>query len=122
MVDQATQNFGDANEALFLQKITDVEVEPHEKYETSEDMEKRRNFIGKVRLIQKNFRAYRLRVCVSEKASEYRQIQARKKKREERIKQDYINMNRKSGEFPKTKKDFDSLLAQIAAWKESEVN
>lgn len=120
-VDQSTQNFGDANDALFLLKNADTQLEPHEKYESFEEMERRKDFIGKVRMIQRNFRTHRLKVCVREKAAEFRQIQARKKKREDRIKQDYINMNRKSGEFPKTKKDFDSLLAQISTWKESEV-
>ena len=44
-----------------------------------------------------------------------------KKKREERIKRDYINSYKKSGNFPRTKKDFDMLFAQIATWKEGEV-
>lgn len=96
-------------------------MKPNEKYEDFEEAQKRKNIEGKVRLIQKNFRCYRLKICVKEKAAEYRQLMARKKKREERIKQDYINTHKKSGDFPKTKKDFDSLFAQISTWKENEV-
>jgi hypothetical protein len=45
-----------------------------------------------------------------------------KKKKEERTKQEYINNHKKSGNFPRTKKDFDTLFAQIASWKEGEVS
>lgn len=121
MIDQCTQNFGNANELLFLQKNADIKLNANEKYENFEELQKRKNIEGKVRLIQKNFRRYRLKVCIKEKAAEYRQLMARKKKREDRIKQDYINTHKKSGDFPKTKKDFDSLFAQISTWKENEV-
>lgn len=121
MKDQATQNFGEANESLFMEKTSDHGIKPNEKYENFEELQKRKNIEGKVKLIQKNFRCYRLKVCIKEKAAEYRQLMARKKKREERIKQEYINTHKKSGDFPKTKKDFDSLFAQISAWKENEV-
>lgn len=73
-------------------------------------------------MIQRNFRRVRLNQCIKTCATEYRRLQAIKKKQEDRLKQDYINSNRKSENFPRTKKDFDLLFAQIAAWKEAEVN
>jgi hypothetical protein len=85
-------------------------------------MQKKQKILESVRLIQKNFRCYRLKSCIKDCAAEYRRLMAIKKKREDRAKQDYINTNRKSGDFPKTKKDFDILFAQIATWKENEVN
>lgn len=74
-----------------------------------------------VRRIQKNFRLYRLRKCLRECAAEFRRIVALRKKQEERSKKDYINSQSKSKDFPRTKKDFDVLFAQIAKWKESEM-
>lgn len=73
-------------------------------------------------MIQRNFRRCRLKSCIKVCAAEYRRLQTIKRKREERIKQDYINSSKKSGNFPRTKKDFDMLFAQIATWKEGEVS
>jgi hypothetical protein len=119
--DQSTQHFGDANDPLFQSVRNDTEVEVTE-YETFEKREKRINLADKVRLIQRNFRRVRLNQCVRECAAEYRRLMAIKKKQEDRQKQDYITSNRKSENFPITKKDFDILFAQIAAWKEAEVS
>lgn len=77
--------------------------------------------LDKVLLIQRNFRRYRLGCCIKSCAAEYRRLMTIKKKREDRVKQDYISSYRKSGNFPRTKKDFDMLFAQIATWKEGEV-
>ncbi|XP_070503513.1 IQ motif and ubiquitin-like domain-containing protein [Chironomus tepperi] len=118
--DESTQYFGDANEALFVPTNTDTELIPNKDFETFEELQIRINTIEKVRLIQRNFRLCRLKKCIRECASEFRRISAIKKKQEEKIKQDYINANRKSDNFPRTKKDFDVLFAQIATWKETE--
>lgn len=119
--DRSTQHFGDANELLYLKDSEDVEVESHGSFETLEEAQKRKKYLEKIILIQRNFRCYRLRCCIKICAAEYRRLMTIKRKREERIKQDYINSYKKSGSFPRTKKDFDMLFAQIATWKEGEV-
>lgn len=120
--DRSTQHFGDANELLYLQETHDVEVETNNDFETYEEAQKRKKVLEKTILIQRNFRRYRLQCCIKICAAEYRRLQTIKKKREDRIKQDYINSYKKSGNFPRTKKDFDMLFAQIATWKEGEVS
>lgn len=120
-IDQSTQVFGDANELLYLKDSQDFEVESFGSFETFEEVQKRKKVLEKVLLIQRNFRRYRLQCCIKSCAAEYRRLQTIKKKREERIKQDYINSYKKTGNFPRSKKDFDMLFAQIATWKESEV-
>lgn len=105
-----------------MQETNDVEVETHNDFETFEESQKRKKVLEKVLLIQRNFRRYRLQYCIKSCAAEYRRLQTIKKKREDRIKQDYINSYKKSGNFPRTKKDFDMLFAQISTWKEGEVN
>lgn len=96
-------------------------VEAKKDFETFEEAQARKNVLEKVILIQRNFRRYRLQCCIKICAAEYRRLMTIKKKREDRIKQDYINSNKKSGNFPRTKKDFDMLFAQISSWKEGEV-
>jgi uncharacterized protein YozE (UPF0346 family) len=90
-------------------------------YESSEDIERRKNFEEKVKIIQRNYRRYRMQVCVRNCAAEYRRLMAIKRKQAERDKQDYINSNMNGKDFPKTKKDFDLLLSQISEWKEQMV-
>lgn len=119
--EKSTQHFGDANELLFLKDSDDVEVDASNAFETFEEAQKRKNILEKVILIQRNFRRYRLQCCIKSCAAEYRRLMTIKKKREERIKQDYINSYKKVGDFPRSKKDFDMLFAQIATWKEGEV-
>jgi IQ and ubiquitin-like domain-containing protein len=118
--DRSTQHFGDANELLYMQDGDDIEKETHD-YETHEEEQKRKKVLEKVILIQRNFRRYRLQTCIKICAAEYRRLMTIKKKREERVKRDYINSYKKSGDFPRSKKDFDMLFAQIATWKEGEV-
>lgn len=105
---------------MYLQETCDVEVETNDDFETHEDVQKRKKVLEKVILIQRNFRRYRLQCCIKICAAEYRRLMTIKKKREDRIKQDYINSYKKSGNFPRTKKDFDMLFAQISTWKEGE--
>ena len=120
--ERSTQFFGDANELLYLQENSDYELEAMKNYESHEDMMKRKNILEKVIIIQRNFRRYRLSCCITICATEYRRLQTIKRKREAKIKEDYINSYKKTGNFPRTKKDFDMLFAQIATWKEAEVN
>lgn len=96
-------------------------MESQNDFETFEEAQQRKKVVEKVILIQRNFRRYRLKCCIKVCAAEYRRLMTIKKKREDRIKQDYINSYKKSGNFPRTKKDFDMLFAQISSWKEGEV-
>lgn len=61
-------------------------------------------------------------MCISECATKYRQLCAIKKKREARIKEDYIKAHKRPKDFPRSRKDFDALFSQIASWKEAEVS
>lgn len=90
-------------------------------YESSEELEAKRQLEERVIMIQRNYRRYRLQVCVRRCAAEYRRLMAIKKKQAERDKQDYINSSMNCKDFPKTKRDFDILFSQIADWKEQEV-
>lgn len=96
-------------------------METKNDFETFEEEQERKKVLEKVLLIQRNFRRYRLQTCIKACAAEYRRLMTIKKKREDRIKQEYINSHKKSGNFPRTKKDFDMLFAQISSWKETEV-
>lgn len=120
--DQYTQHFGDANETLFLPLKNDTQVDANSVYQSYDKLQDRQNILARVLLVQRNFRRYRLQRCIKECAAEYRRLMVIKKKREDRIKQDYINSNKKSGNFPHTKKDFDVLFSQIATWKDTEVS
>jgi len=107
---------------LFLKDSAEYEVKASGTYESFEEKQKQKNLLEKVLLIQRNFRRIRLKQCIKICAAEYRRLMTIKKKREERIKQEYITANKKTANFPRTKKDFDMLFAQIASWKESEVS
>lgn len=118
---RATQFFGDANELLYMPKDDKENEVEAGKYESSEELEAKRNLEEHVKRIQRNYRRYRMQVCVKNCAAEYRRLMAIKKKQAERDKQDYINSNMNCKDFPKTKRDFDTLFSQIADWKEKEV-
>lgn len=118
---RSTQLFGDANELLYMPNEHDEKHVSAGQYESSEELEEKRQLEQRVIMIQRNYRRYRLQVCVRRCAAEYRRLMAIKKKQAERDKQDYINSNMNCKDFPKTKRDFDILFSQIAEWKEQEV-
>lgn len=54
-------------------------------------------------------------------AAEYRRLQSIQKKRQDKIRENYINSCSLRESFPKTKQDFDMLTSQIQGWKEGEL-
>lgn len=80
--------------------------------------------LEKVRLIQKNFRAYMIRKMIKARAKEYRQLLEEQKRREHMIEEIYVNRYKKEcviKTYPKTKDDFDMLYSQIQQWKEMQI-
>lgn len=120
-MDRAVQVYGTAQELIKIPDPTDYEIAAQSYEEINEDLA-RREMIKKVILIQRNFRRFRLQVCITECATKYRQLCAIKAKREARIREDYIKAHTKPKNFPRTRKDFDNLCSQIATWKDAEVN
>ncbi|XP_065092122.1 IQ motif and ubiquitin-like domain-containing protein [Ochlerotatus camptorhynchus] len=121
--DCATVNFGDATEHSYVSKYTDRVIEPG-KYESYDEMTKRIDLIGKVTLIQRNFRRYMWQRLIKESAAEWRRLQKEQKRRESKrtkVRQDEYRKECIVKTFPKTKQDFDALYAQVQMWKENEL-
>ncbi|XP_055586692.1 IQ and ubiquitin-like domain-containing protein [Uranotaenia lowii] len=122
-LDQATAVYGGAVEKTFATRFTDRVLQPGP-YETYEEMSKRINFVGKVTMIQRNFRRYRWQKLIRESAAEWRRLQQEQMRREDKRIKVHSDEYRKEcivKTFPKTKEDFDALYAQIQHWKENEL-
>ncbi|XP_055617119.1 IQ and ubiquitin-like domain-containing protein [Toxorhynchites rutilus septentrionalis] len=119
---RATVNYGDATEHSYSSKYTDKVIEP-KSYESYEEMTKRIDLIGKVTLIQRNFRRYMWQKLIKNSAAEWRRLKKEQKRREtKRIKSRQKEYRKECivKTFPKTKQDFDALYAQVQLWKENE--
>lgn len=69
--DRSNQAFGSATELIYIPSTTDVIIYAR-KYETYAEMVKRINKIGKIKLIQRNFRRYMWQKLIRESAAEWR--------------------------------------------------
>ncbi|XP_053698711.1 IQ and ubiquitin-like domain-containing protein [Sabethes cyaneus] len=121
--DRATVSYGDATELSYASKYMD-KVIVAQSYESFDDMTKRIDPIGKITLIQRNFRRYMWQKLIKESAAEWRHLQKEQKRREgkrSKAQQDEYRKECIVKTFPKTKQDFDALYAQVQMWKENEL-
>ncbi|XP_055523710.1 IQ and ubiquitin-like domain-containing protein [Wyeomyia smithii] len=121
--DRATVSYGDATALSYASKYTD-RVIVAKNYESYDEMTKRIDPIGKIILIQRNFRRYMWQKLIRESAAEWRRMQKEQKRRESRrskTRQDEYRKECIVKTFPKTKQDFDALHAQVQMWKENEL-
>ena len=107
----------------YIPKAKDKIIIPG-KYETYDEMMTRIDLIGKVTLIQRNFRRYLWMKLVKESAAQWRCLVKEQNSRENIRKDEHENIFKKEcivKTYPKTKEDFDALYAQVQVWKEKEV-
>lgn len=69
--DRCAQAFGTATELINVPSVSDYTIVPRP-YETYDEMVRRINKLGKIVLIQRNFRRYLLQKLIRESAAEYR--------------------------------------------------
>ncbi|ETN62722.1 hypothetical protein AND_005579 [Anopheles darlingi] len=94
------------------------------RYEPYQELAKRKDIDGKVRLIQRNFRRALWQRLIRKSAAEWRQLQQQQLENESAAKTSRAAANNKTliaRTFPKTKEEFDALFAQIHCWKENEL-
>ncbi|XP_050088317.1 IQ and ubiquitin-like domain-containing protein [Anopheles aquasalis] len=94
------------------------------RYEPYQELAKRKDIDGKVRLIQRNFRRVLWQRLIRKSAAEWRQLQQQQLENETAAKTSRAAANNKTliaRTFPKTKEEFDALFAQIHCWKENEL-
>ncbi|KAF5297472.1 hypothetical protein FQR65_LT10008 [Abscondita terminalis] len=117
---QATQM---AKEDLYIPSVTD-RIMVAGPYETADERAKRLGVEKQVRIIQRYFRAWKLRKALKILCEEYR----RRLKREQELEEFYLKADeeRKAKEligkvFPRTKEDFTMLYAMVDRWKKAEI-
>ncbi|KAF5305485.1 hypothetical protein FQA39_LY01576 [Lamprigera yunnana] len=117
---QATQM---TNQDLWIPNITD-KILTCGHYETAEEKEKRLGIEEKVRIIQRYFRAWKMRKALKKLSAEYKKrIQLEQELEEYYLK---VDEDRKRQEligkvFPRTKEDFIMLYAMVDRWKKCEI-
>lgn len=120
---RSTQAFGDASELIQIPSSSDYSIVPRP-YESHEMIVNREKKLKKIRLIQKNFRAYMIRMMIKKKAAEFRRLLEEQRRRENMIEEIYVNRHKREmviKSLPVTKEDFDVLYSQIAMWKQREI-
>ncbi|CAG9833336.1 unnamed protein product [Diabrotica balteata] len=111
------------NTQIYIPNVTD-KILTAGAYETAEERDKRLDIEGKVRTIQRYFRAWKMSQALKELSWEYHkrlqlELEADERERvedEERRRQDLV-----SKVFPLTMSDFAMLYAMVNKWKRSEI-
>ncbi|XP_035897421.1 IQ and ubiquitin-like domain-containing protein [Anopheles stephensi] len=93
-------------------------------YETAQELERRQDLVGKVILIQRNFRRLLWQRLIRKSAAEWRDLQKQQQENEAGAQSSKANAHNKTAvarAYPKTNEEFDALFAQIHCWKENEM-
>uniref|UniRef100_A0A182YAP8 IQ motif and ubiquitin-like domain-containing protein n=1 Tax=Anopheles stephensi TaxID=30069 RepID=A0A182YAP8_ANOST len=93
-------------------------------YETAQELERRQDLVGKVILIQRNFRRLLWQRLIKKSAAEWRDLQKQQQENEAGAQSSKANAHNKTAvarAYPKTNEEFDALFAQIHCWKENEM-
>lgn len=117
---QATQM---PNEEIWIPTVNDKILQSGP-YETADEREKRLDVPGKVRTIQRYFRAWKMRKALKELSREYKKRMSLEE--EENAYKDRVDEERKKREligkvFPRTKGDFAMLYYMLEKWKRDEL-
>ncbi|XP_022905834.1 IQ motif and ubiquitin-like domain-containing protein [Onthophagus taurus] len=112
-----------ANEEIWIPNVTDKILKAG-KYITAEELEKIKNIPGKVKIIQRYYRAWKIRRSLKELAKEY--YKRLEKEAEEDEYQRRIDDERKKQEliakvFPRSKSDFSMIYYMLDKWKKAEL-
>lgn len=111
-----------SNEETWINPVNDKILKAGP-YETADEWEKRRNLEGKIKIIQRYFRAWKMRMALKILSAEYKK--RIEKELEELRYNEEQNEIRKKKEliakiFPRSKADFAMLYNMIDKWKKSE--
>ncbi|KAM7362629.1 IQ motif and ubiquitin-like domain-containing protein isoform 2-T2 [Cochliomyia hominivorax] len=123
MHDQISQCWLDGNNVRYWSEATDYFITAG-KYITHDQQERRINRLGKIRLIQRNFRRWKWMKYIRECAAEYRRLIANRLAEEEAFEENQlkrIKREQRAKQFPRTKDDFDLLYGEVQKWKIAEM-
>ena len=112
-----------SNENVYIPNVED-KILTSGPYETADEWERRRDVLGKVRTIQRYFRAWKLRACLKKLCEEYRRRIQKEDEEQEFLRR--ADVERKKREiigkvFPRTKDDFSMLYSMVERWKKGEL-
>lgn len=118
---QATQM---SNEHTYIPAVTD-KIMRAQHYETAEEREARLNIIGKVRIIQRYYRAWKIRKSLKKLHVEYqRRLKNKEDEDQERFSEYKLSkikeINAKT--FPRTRDDFRMLYSMVDRWKKAQID
>lgn len=113
-----------SNERVWIPTVTDIIKSPGT-YETAEEREIRLNVIGKVRTIQRYFRAYKMRQALHMLHLEYVRRRRNMEDEAREITDDcemlkIWEINAKT--FPRTRDDFGMLYSMVDRWKKAQLD
>ncbi|XP_056633896.1 IQ and ubiquitin-like domain-containing protein [Diorhabda sublineata] len=112
-----------ANLEIYIPSVTDKILTPGP-YETADEREKRLDIDGKVRTIQRYFRAWKMRKALKELSAEYRKRVRLENEQDEKERLDDEKRKRQdviSTVFPMNMSDFAMLYAMVDRWKKNEI-
>uniref|UniRef100_A0A1I8M3B5 IQ motif and ubiquitin-like domain-containing protein n=1 Tax=Musca domestica TaxID=7370 RepID=A0A1I8M3B5_MUSDO len=123
MHDQTSQCWLDGNNVRYWSEATDYYITAG-KYVTHAQQERIKNKIGKICLIQRNFRRYKWIKWMRQCAKEYRRLVANRLAEEEsfqEVQERRIKREERAKQFPRTQDDFDLLYGEVQKWKMAEL-
>ncbi|XP_075147763.1 IQ motif and ubiquitin-like domain-containing protein [Haematobia irritans] len=123
MHDQTSQCWLDGNNVRYWSEATDYYITAGN-YVTYAQQERAKNRMGKIRLIQRNFRRYKWMKWMRECAQEYRRLVANRVAEEEtfqQVQERRIKREERAKQFPRTQDDFDLLYGEVQKWKIAEL-
>ncbi|XP_053681081.1 IQ and ubiquitin-like domain-containing protein [Anopheles nili] len=105
-------------------KIPEGSTREPQPYETFQELELRKDVVGKVTLLQRNWRRVLWKRLIRKSAAEWRDLQRQQQQNEISAKHSKTLAHNKTcvaRAYPKTNEEFDALFAQIHNWKENEL-
>ncbi|KAI8130333.1 hypothetical protein FF38_04992 [Lucilia cuprina] len=123
MHDQMSQCWLDGNNVRYWSEATDYYITAG-KYTTHAQQERRINRLGKICLIQRNFRRWKWMKWMKQCAQEYRRLVANRLVEEQVFQENQqksIKREQRAKQFPRTKDDFDLLYGEVQKWKMAEM-
>ncbi|XP_073815788.1 IQ motif and ubiquitin-like domain-containing protein [Musca autumnalis] len=123
MHDQTSQCWLDGNNVRYWSEATDYYITAG-KYVTHAQQERIKNKLGKICLIQRNFRRYKWMKWMRQCAQEYRRLVANRQAEDDEfqeVQERRIKREERAKLFPRTQDDFDLLYGEVQKWKMAEL-
>uniref|UniRef100_A0A1I8QF59 IQ motif and ubiquitin-like domain-containing protein n=1 Tax=Stomoxys calcitrans TaxID=35570 RepID=A0A1I8QF59_STOCA len=123
MHDQTSQCWLDGNNVRYWSEATDYTITAGD-YVSYAQQERAKNRIGKIQLIQRNFRRYKWMKWMRECAQEHKRLVANRLAEEEtfqEVQERRIKREERAKQFPRTQDDFDLLHGEVQKWKLAEL-